>query len=145
MTLRLAASATVSLLLCSVCYGTVAEGRRVVPTLLFENRGQADPGVRFVLKNEGMNVYFRDDEVLFLTGSSPIRLRFAGASAAVRPAALDANLGRLNFLTGNNPAQWVTNLQSLSGLVYRSEYPGIDVRWLVRDSQAKSEFVLAPG
>jgi len=29
--------------------------------------------------------------------------------------------------------------------VYRGAYPRIEVRWLVRDSQSKSEFVLAPG
>jgi len=145
MTLRRAATTTVSLLLSFVRYGAAAEGRRIVPALLFENHGQVAPSVRFVLKNEGINAYFRDDEVQFLTGSSPIRLRFAGGSAAVRPIALDPNPGRLNFLTGNNPAQWLTNLQLLSGLVYRGVYPGIDVRWLVRDSQAKSEFVLAPG
>ena len=113
--------------------------------MLFENHGQAGPGRALCSKKRRDQRLFRDDEVQFLTGSAPIRLRFAGGSAAIRPTALDPNPGRLNFLTGNDPAQWITNLQLLSGLVYRGAYPGIDVRWLVRDSQAKSEFVLAPG
>ncbi len=48
-------------------------------------------------------------------------------------------------MRGRDPASWATDLRSYSGLVYAGLYPGIDMRWVLRDQILESEFIVAAG
>jgi hypothetical protein len=119
-------------------YGAASEAA-AIPAVLFENHGQADPAVRFILRNKSLQAYFRPDEIAF---NGNVRLRF-GEARALQP--LEPANGRLSFLIGQDPSKWSTNLHLYSGVVYRDIYPGIDMRWKIGDGVVKSEFAIAPG
>src|SRR5207247_590471 len=53
--------------------------------------------------------------------------------------------GTVNFLIGNDPAKWHTNLPAYAGLVYQQLYPGIDLQYDGTNGQIKSSYLVAPG
>lgn len=110
-----------------------------IPAVLFENHGQADPAVRFILRNKSLQAYFRPDEITF---NGVVRLRF-GQAGTLRP--LEPADGHLSFLLGQDSSKWLTNLPLYSGVEYSEIYPGIDMRWKIGSGVVKSEFAIAPG
>ena len=49
---------------------------------------------------------------------SVLRLRFEGATATPALTATDPLSGSVNYLIGNDPAKWRTNLPTYAGVVY---------------------------
>lgn len=50
-----------------------------------------------------------------------------------------------NFLIGDDPSQWQTDIPGYRTIEYQSIYPGIDVRYLVIDGKLEYDLILAPG
>src|SRR5262249_3469096 len=61
-----------------------------------------------------------------------IRLSFLGASETVAPRGVEPMPGRTNYLRGNDPGAWRTDVPSFARVVYADVYPGVDL--LVRES-----------
>ena len=127
-----------SLLVLFSKYGAASE-TAAIPAVLFENHGQADPAVRFILRNKSLQVFFRPHEIR-LNGT--VRLRFGEASTL---QLLEPADGHLSLLIGQDPSKWSANLPLYSGVVYHGIYPGIDMRWKISAGVVKSEFAIAPG
>src|SRR5262249_34355341 len=73
-----------------------------------------------------------------------LRLRFLGAAATPELTATDQLEGRVNFLLGDDPAHWHTDLPTYGSLVYRALYPGIDLYYSGAEGTLKSTYTLAP-
>jgi hypothetical protein len=135
-----------------------------LPVTFVPNGGQVAKGdVAYVGKSGRLTAYFRPREVVLdlhaVTGAARVaalgptsvprravvRVRFVGANPAPAIAALDPLPGRVNFLRGNDPRRWVTDLPAYAGVVYRDVYPGIDVHYRGEGGGLKSEFHVAPG
>jgi len=58
---------------------------------------------------------------------------------------LDLQPGRANFLIGDDPKQWRTDVPLYSRVVYKDLYPGVDMVYSSQARLLKSEFVVAPG
>src|SRR5260370_41787359 len=61
------------------------------------------------------------------------------------PSAEDELPGTVNYLIGNNPAQWHTGMPTFSKVRYRNVYPGIDLIYYGNHRQLEYDFVVAPG
>jgi hypothetical protein len=94
--------------------------------LVVPNAGQAAHGVRFETHGAGGGMLFRDREVVRL--GTGMRMRFAGASTAARPAGFDRRPGVVNIVRGA-PSAWRTGLPVFAGVVYRGLFPGADLRF----------------
>jgi hypothetical protein len=136
-----------------------------LPATFVPNAGQVGKrDVAYVAKTGRLTAYFRPREVVLdltapregtrlaaLRGDAPVptravvRVRFVGANPSPAIAALDPLPGRVNFLRGNDPRRWVTDLPAYGGLVYRDVYPGIDLSYRAERGGLKSEFRVAPG
>jgi hypothetical protein len=136
-----------------------------LPATFVPNAGQVGKrDVAYVAKTGRLTAYFRPREVVLdltapragtrlaaLRGDAPaparavVRVRFVGANPSPAIAALDPLPGRVNFLRGNDPRRWVTDLPAYAGLVYRDVYPGIDLSYRAERGGLKSEFRVAPG
>jgi hypothetical protein len=109
--------------------------------VVIPNVGQAPREVLFEARQLSRIVRFTSDSVLFDNGAG---LKLVGAHArAVRP--FGRQVGVVNLLIGNDPADWHTDIPTFSGIVYEDVRPGIDAvvsqaggRWTVA-------FSVAPG
>ena len=108
--------------------------------LAFEvNAGQADAGARFVAHGGGFALALAPDAfTLAVRGQQPAAssgdatetaIRFAFAGANPRPALMSEQPlpGMANYLVGNDPAQWHTNVPTSARVRYTGLYPGIDL------------------
>ncbi len=137
---------------------------RVLPLSFIPNAGQSDPSVRYEARGLGGMLFFREDEIVLSlptaetesqTARDPalpaavdpsfaiLRLRFDGADA-VRLVHSERLPGTVNFLIGNEPSGWRTDLSTYAGIIYEQLYPGIDLRYDGGESTLKGTYTLAP-
>jgi pimeloyl-ACP methyl ester carboxylesterase len=72
-------------------------------------------------------------------------LRFEGAGLSSDVIGESPTGGRLNYLIGNDPARWHTDIPIYQSIVYRNVYPGISLRYRGNPDQLEYDFELAPG
>jgi hypothetical protein len=136
-----------------------------LPVDLEENRGQADPGARFIVRARGFLAFLTDEGAVIAcaAGKGPdrhappdapapvfrpdvVRLRFPGADPLSPHRGLAPRPGVSNYLRGGDPSRWVTGVPRFGEVLRRDLWPGIDLRW--RGGAGRSleySFVLRPG
>lgn len=78
------------------------------------------------------------------TSTNVVRVRFDGANPRSRIAGVDLQFGTVNYLIGNDPAMWHTNVPTYGGVIYKGLYPGIDLRYDGMESRLKGTYIVAP-
>ncbi len=80
------------------------------------------------------------------SSGASLRLRLLGANPTARLAGEAPLPGKSNYLIGNNPRKWRTNVPQYASVRHEQAYPGIDVVYY-GDEQGRLEydFELAPG
>jgi hypothetical protein len=142
-----------------------------LPLAFIPNMGQTDPAVRFQVKSMGGMIFFTPGEVVLSLpapsqttldhtrnrrdtrhgpeASRPapnvLRLRFAGANVSPNITGVDSLPGSANFLIGNDPSAWHTDLPTYAGIVYGQLYSGVDLRYDGAVGRFKSTYTVAPG
>jgi len=124
------------------------------PLSFVENKGQADPAAKFLLRGPRGSIFFTQNEVVFeifetdsakskepadtATGITErsgvrkgvvVRVSFPGANPTVAVEGTDGLPGTVNIMRGNDPTAWQTNVRTYASVVYRGLYPGIDLRF----------------
>ena len=121
------------------------EAGRGLPLFFVPNRGQAPAEVRYVLRSPHLTAYFTPSATHLQTKAGRLAVRFAGANPAPLMEALEPLPGRVNYLTGDRPADWKTDVPVYAAIAYRNLYPGIDLVYGVSGGTLKSEFLVRPG
>lgn len=96
-----------------------------------ENSGQWDHRARFVVRTGGATAFLTGTGIRWVTSgesSAAVFLEFEGAAAPDIDAS-DPLPGRFSFFLGDDPGRWVTDVAHYRSLVYRSAYPGVDIRF----------------
>jgi hypothetical protein len=96
--------------------------------LSFEaNQGQTDPQVNFVSRGNGYGLFLSPAEAVLtlskplpkdgaaltvprLSAADVLRMRLIGGNEAAQPAGLEQQETRSNYLIGNDPSKWRTNV-----------------------------------
>jgi hypothetical protein len=134
--------------------------------LSFEvNKGQTDPSVAYLTRSLGGTLFFRKDNVVlslpndFAQPSSqqnviqsrrtfqqvtPLHLHFLNTNPNARLVGTQKQAGIVNYLRGNNPTDWQTNIPTFRGLRYEELYPGIDLYYEGTNGQLKGTYMIAP-
>jgi hypothetical protein len=120
-----------------------------LPLSFEENRGQAGAAVDYIARMPGGSL---------LLGPSGARVRLAGAhgrqaalslrlpgSAPAEPRALDPLPGKVNYLVGDDPSEWRTDIPTSARVRYPEVWPGIDLDWHGDGRRLEYAFRLAPG
>ena len=151
----------------------VREAYGQLPLSFEENRGQADESVDFLARGPGYTLALSPTEAAFALSprsdelpvrgeqlirerdqstarrtESPramLRMNLVGANPEARAAGADAFEGKVNYLIGNDPAQWRTNIPTFGRVRYREVYPGIDLVYYGNQRQLEYDFVVTPG
>ncbi len=98
--------------------------RRAGPALPFSSRHLADSG----------------------EDSAVLRMRLVGANARAGMAGAEELPGKSNYIIGNDPKKWHTNVPTYAKVKYQDIYPGVDlVYYGNQGGQLEYDFVVAPG
>ena len=121
------------------------QGERSLPVFFIPNAGQADPSLRYMVETPGLNAGFMPTSAVFHLDRLTLRVSFAGANPQTPIEGEERLHGGANFLIGNRPQEWKTNLPTYQKILYRNLYPGIDMTYGGTGHRIKSEFLVAPG
>ncbi|HEY0603437.1 MAG TPA: SBBP repeat-containing protein [Herpetosiphonaceae bacterium] len=135
-----------------------SESSPTLPLSFVPNRGQTDPGVRYVAHGLGGMLFFAPREVVLslpvaaldrasnhkALDPAVLRLSFLGANARPTITASARQAGVVNYVLGTDAAQWQKNLPTYGSLLYRQLYPGVDLRYDGLDGQLKGTYIVAP-
>lgn len=120
-----------------------------LPVGFVPNAGQMDARVRYAAQSGGGSFYFTNREAVFAFASKGeglvLRLGFLGANSEPAIASQDVRSGTVNYLIGNDPERWHTNLPTYGEIVYRDLWPGIDMLFRGESGQLTYEFLVQPG
>ena len=119
--------------------------------LYFEaNRGQAGASVQFLARGRDSQFLISPAEaqiVLCKAAAEPatVRMQFIGANPQAQIRGDAALSGKINYLTGNDPAQWHTGVPTFAKVRVDGIYPGIGLVYYGNQQQLEYDFEVAPG
>ena len=123
------------------------------PLSFIENRGQTHASVRYEVRAQTHTVFFTPREVVFATSpqndsrrkGEALRIKFTGASPNPTVSGLDRLSADYNFFSGNDPANWRTDVPTYGSISYTGLYKGVDLIYRDSDGEIERDFVISPG
>ena len=122
--------------------------------LAFEaNWGQVDPAARFIARGAGYNLFLTPTEAVFDVAptaagraEAAVQMRLVGADTTAPVAGVDELPGKSNYLIGNDPSKWLTDVPNFASVQYRDVYQGVDLTYHASpDNNLEYDFTVAPG
>lgn len=118
--------------------------------LSFEaNVGQADAGSDYVARGVGYGIALAQGDALIMLGTGAdahvVRLSIEGSNDNPLAQAGQLLEARSNYLLGNDPGGWHTDIANHADVVYRGVYEGVDLRYYGTQRQLEYDFIVAPG
>jgi hypothetical protein len=127
--------------------------------LTFEaNQGQADARVDFLARGVSYTLFLTPAEAVFSLsrpgGPAPeaprsyrsvMRMQLVNSARDAGAQGLEQLPGKVNYLRGNDSAQWRTNVHTYKRVKYTAVYPGIDLVYYGQPQQLEYDFLVAPG
>lgn len=99
--------------------------------------------------NNGAAIRAKRDQGSFTAPQSEppivLRMKLIGANRGASVEGLEELEGKVNYLIGNDKAQWRTNISTFARVRYAQVYPGIDVVYYGNQKHLEYDFVVAPG
>src|SRR5215204_1460780 len=124
---------------------------RKLPLSFVSNTDQTDKAVRYYAQGAGYGFYFTPKEAMLSfaegkgRGGHALALNFLGANPHATLTAQERLSGRVNYLVGDDPANWQQRLPTHAELLYGGLWPGIDMAVRGEGGNLKYEFHLKPG
>lgn len=120
-----------------------------LPLAFERNQGQAPRSFDFLARTTtGSFMLSSSGATVRLAGGddrrAELRLAMTGAAPAA-PAALEPLPGRVNYLVGNDPARWRTDVPTFARVRYGDVWPGVDVEWYGNGRSFEYDFRVAAG
>ena len=116
------------------------------PLSLEANQGQTDARVKFLARASGYTLFVTADEAVFAgRGRSVERMKLIGANRMAHVELLDIQPGISNYLIGNDPSKWRTNVPNYGRVALREVYPGIDLIFYGSAGQLEYDWMVSPG
>jgi Beta-propeller repeat len=126
-----------------------------LPLSFIPNEGQTDKSVRYYAQGAGYGFFFTKAGAMlsFSEGKGgakgrsghALALDFLGADPEATLTAQRRLPGEVNYLQGDNPANWQQDLPTHAELLYGGLWPGIDMAVRGEGGNLKYEFHLKPG
>ena len=118
---------------------------REMPSWFEPNRGQLNPKIRFEARSRHgrLSIHSTGARLSYPEGSLELTLAGANSKAPLMGEQLQA--ARTNYLLGNRPDEWKTDVPHYARVRWSRPYPGIDVAYYLNDSRFEYDMVVAPG
>lgn len=148
---------------------SIAANLSKLPLSFEPNRGQAGSSVQFLAQGRGYSLLLSGSSAVVALGnpvdcpaqdnsSQPcnpsrkmqpelVRMTLAGQSAPYVGTLTGEEMlpGKVNYLIGDQPANWRTGISTYAKVRQTAAYPGIDLVYYGNQSQLEFDFVVAPG
>jgi hypothetical protein len=142
----------------TACAERLAENFGKLPLNFEPNVGQTDSRVKYLARANGYMVFLTPDEAVLEIHSemkkgktappemktAALAMKFAGARTAQVEGSRQLP-GRVNYILGNDPSKWHTNVTTYSEVKYSNVYPGVDLLFHGNGRQLEYDFVVSPG
>ena len=126
---------------------TAAYGQ--LPLSFEANKGQTDPRVNFLARGAGYSAFLTPTSAVMELqqgdGGNVVAMKLVGASPTSHPVGLDKTAGVSNYLVGNDPSKWHTNIANYAKVEYQDVYRGINLVYHGDQQQLEYDFVVQPG
>ena len=94
---------------------------------------------------EGVLTPSRGAEKAASLENSVLRLQLVGANQDGTVAGIEQLPGYSNYIRGNDPAKWNTNIPGFAKVQYSGVFPGIDLVYYGNSGHLEYDFVVSPG
>jgi len=117
-----------------------------LPLAFERNAGQAKRGVRFLSRQGPVDLYLMPAEAIArFRGDGPqLRMRFVGGNPT-NVVGSEPLPGHQNYLLGNDPAKWQTNVPTFRAVVYEEIYPRTNLIFYGNNRELEYDFKLSSG
>jgi hypothetical protein len=145
-----------------------------LPISFEPNYDQADSQVKFLSRCDGYDLHLTSNEAVFILKNrnqrgagmsrktsmssrrgkgyggglqlpSVLRMKILGANPNPRIEGLNQLPGHSNYLIGNDPNKWRTNVAQYSTVKCQDIYPGVSLAYYGSQRQLEYDFILSPG
>jgi hypothetical protein len=130
-----------------------------LPLIFIRNEGQLDSQVEYYAKTPGQSIYLTPSGMVFdlvrnqntadSADKQSQRLTFSldlvGANVSPSVQGIDRDRAVFNYLLGNDPQKWHTDIPAYREVAYKDVYPGIDLRLYGKEGSLEYAFVVQPG
>jgi len=136
-----------------------------LPLSFAANIGQFDKDVKFQTNSLGGSIFFTPSEVVLALmdkketkfkddesasssaseNTKVVRVEYLNAEKNPVVEGLELLPGVANFMVGSDKKAWLANAPTYAGVIYRTLYPGVDLRYEGAEGSLKSTFTVAPG
>lgn len=134
---------------------SVAAKLAELPLSFEPNAGQADTGIRYLAHGPGYALALRPtgaslrlqrsgQEAAAKAGAS-LGMRLLGANPRAAMSASQSLPGRVNYLIGNDPARWHTQLPTFARVTAREVYPAVDLVYYGAGRRLEYDFRVRAG
>ncbi len=117
------------------------EGR--LPIAFEPNVGQESDAVRFVTR--GAPALLTSTGAILRRGGEPLSLRFEGSSSLARLSGTNETRGKANYLVGDDPSLWRTNVPIYAAVRCEQLYANVDLVWYGKNRSLEFDLVVAAG
>ena len=115
--------------------------------LSFEaNKGQSNAQVKFLSRGSGYSLFLTNEEAVLVSrnADATLRMKFIGASRSAQVEGQNELPGKANYIRGNDPRKWRTNISTYARVNYKNLYPGIDLTYYGNQRRLEYDFTVAP-
>jgi hypothetical protein len=126
----------------------VKESAAKLPLAFEPNQGQTGAPVQYVARAQGYTAFLTaGTAVLRVKGATEgvLRMTMRNAQPASQVTASDPQIGKSNYLIGNDRSKWLTNVPHYGKVTYTNVYPGVDVVYAGNETNVEYDFVVKPG
>ena len=125
---------------------------RGAANIIFErNIGQVDGQFEFVAQGARHSIRLSPTQAVFefpgskTVGSRQIRATVEGTQANVHAQAQEPLSGHVNYLRGNDPKRWLTDIPTFGRVTFPQIYSGIDLAYHGSGGHLENDFIVKPG
>ncbi len=129
-----------------------AAGAGNIPMFFEENVGQTDDRVRFIGRGRDYSVLIADNEAVFNLPSadsggrgSSVRMQWAQDPNEVRVVASLPLSGKSNYLVGNDPTEWKTDIPTYGMVQCEEVSSGVDLKFYAKGDLLEYDLIVKPG
>jgi Beta-propeller repeat len=130
----------------------VSEAYGKLPLSFEINQGQTVPQVKFLSRVSRYQLFLTSNEAVLVLGkgtakhqSDVLKIKLMGANLEPQVTGEGELPGKSNYLLGNDPQQWHTNIANYAKVRYDDVYPGIDMVYYGNGGQLEYDFIVAAG
>ncbi len=98
-------------------------------------------GYQFAISASGVQMALRESR----DHAATAQMRFAGGNPAAQIHGAGEMPGKINYLIGNDPSKWQTDLPTFANVQVSELYPGINMIFHGNQRQLEYDFTIAPG